>query len=146
MQKLTCAWQKTASRWQCCTNIPDSDTVLGLNFETAAYSVWIYLSPCSVLPFCSWMQITKLWEVASVLHRRRSCTHWYLFRMAWTSPPYLSLTPPLWEVETPWCPGMKRKTPTVPTHSTQFKEISVFWWNLNEKNMNLEVRCLFLAI
>lgn len=54
----------------------------------------------------SWMQIMKHYEVVCELHRKRSCTLWCLFLMAWTSPPSLSWTPPLWEAGTPWCPGI----------------------------------------
>lgn len=64
------------------------------------------------------MQIMKHYEVVCGLHRRRSCTLWCLFLMAWTSPPYLSWTLPLWEEATPWCPGITCNLTTIQTQRT----------------------------
>lgn len=95
--------------------------------HTAICSLLFAPSHC-LLFCCSWMQIMKHYGVVCELHRRKLCTLWCLFLMAWTSPPYLSWTQPLWEAGTPWCLGIIYNN----THTT---DRQCFFWSLQ---MNLK--------
>ncbi len=101
-----------------------------MNFSQLLTAVCRQFPPSHCMFFCcSLMQIMKRYEGVCELHRRRSCTLWCLSLTAWTSPPSLNWTLPLWEAGTPWCPGI---TYSLPTHQTEHTVLILKCLNLLE--------------